>query len=76
MHPPSPRIHRKDQSFLGFNVYISVDLVKRGALSLVGKIWRYRNDRYYHLSHSFSEVSFRVRVDFIIYIRLIIRVSE
>ena len=31
--------------FLGFNAYIIVDLVKRGVLTLVGEIRRYRNDR-------------------------------
>ena len=31
-----------------FNVYIIVDLVKRGVLSLVGEIRSYRNNRYYY----------------------------
>ena len=30
----------------GFNVYIIIDLVERRVLTLVGEIWRYRNDRY------------------------------
>ena len=34
--------------FLGFNVYIIVDLVKCGVLTLVGEIWCYRNDLYYY----------------------------
>ena len=33
--------------FSGFNVCIIVDLVKRGVLTLVGEIRRYRSDRYY-----------------------------
>ena len=31
-----------------FNTYITVDLVKRGMLTLVGEIRRYGNDRYYY----------------------------
>ena len=33
---------------LGFIVYIIVDFVKRGVLTLVGEVRRYRNDRYYY----------------------------
>ena len=34
--------------FWGFTVYNSVDLVKRGALTLVGEIRCYRNDHHYY----------------------------
>ena len=30
---------------VGFNVYIIVDLMKRGVLTFVGEIQHYRNDR-------------------------------
>ena len=33
---------------VGFNVYIIVDFVKRGVLTFVGEIQRYKNDRYCH----------------------------
>ena len=33
--------------FRGFSVYILLVLVKRSVLTLVGEIWRYRNERYY-----------------------------
>ena len=35
--------------FLSFHLYIFVDLVKSGMLTLVDEIGRYRNDRYYYL---------------------------
>ena len=34
--------------FLGFNVYIFVNLVKRCVLTLVCEIQHYKNDRYYY----------------------------
>ena len=34
--------------YSGFNVHVIVDLVKRGVLTLLGDIRRYRNDRYYY----------------------------
>ena len=33
-------------SFLCFDVYVNVDLVKHSALTLVGETGRYRNDSY------------------------------
>ena len=45
----------------GYNVHITVDLVKRGVLTLVGEIRRYRNDRYYYYYYFMLVQAGRVR---------------
>ena len=50
------RIHYDDciiHCLWGFNAYIIVDLVKRGVLTLVSEIWRYRNNRCYYYDFIF-----------------------
>ena len=48
-------------NFLGFNVHIIIDLVKRGVLTLVSEIRRYRNDYYYYYYYLLSS---QVRLPF------------
>ena len=48
-----------DYYFWGFNVYITVDLVKHGVLTHVGEVRRYRNDRCYYY-HYFGVMSFHL----------------
>ena len=44
----------------GSNAYVIVDLVRRGVLSLVGKIRRYRNYHYYYYKqHNYSHLDIR-----------------
>ena len=48
-----------DYYFWGFNVYIIVDFLKRGVLTLVGEVRLYRNDRCYYY-HYFCVMSFHL----------------